>query len=162
MSISILHQTFASLYKRKGKDVIKAKDLELLASMELRWFEPAEARKLVAYALSFGVIEDTGDGLKTIFVLDSVEIPLGFRPPENLLSSLAHDEESLFMQLVNQISISTNLDPEKVIAEINTNQAESNDYLTLEVLAILYGKSKGVDLDKYIPRAKSKLLSSTP
>ena len=81
MTIDIFQQAIASLYKRKSKNILPARELELLASMELRWFEPAEARKLIELAKNMGVLEDTGDGLKPTFDTNSIDIPLGFKPP---------------------------------------------------------------------------------
>ncbi len=161
MSITILKQTIASLYKRKGKNIMLAKDLELLVSMELRWFEPKDARKLIDRSISLGLLEESTNGLKPTFDFSSIKIPLGFTPQKDLISSLNQDEDSLFIRMVNQITLATNIDAEKVIADINANQVKNNDLLTLEVLAILYGNANGVNMDKFIPMVKSKLLSGT-
>lgn len=162
MSILILQQTLASLFKRSSKNIVPAKHLELLASMELRWFEPAEARKLIEGALSMGLLEELEVGLKPTFNYTSVIIPLGFKPPKNLLDELSQEKDSLFIQLVNHISIALGIEPQKIIAEINNKQAKVKEYLTLEVLAILYGQSHGINMDKFIPEVKSKILSSSP
>jgi hypothetical protein len=161
LSITILQQVITSLYKRKGKEIIPANDLELLASMELRWFDPGDARKVIEGAVSMGLLKETEDGLRTTFDKDTVEIPIGFKPPKNLLESLTEDSQSLFMQLVNQISISTSLAPEQIIADLNEKQNETKNFLTLEILALLYGIDRGVELDNYIPAIKSKLLSGS-
>ena len=160
MSIVVLQQTIASLFKRKGKAVVPAKELELLASMELRWFEPTEMRKLINLATDLGLLEETGDGLKTMFDHNSTEIPIGFKPPKDLLTALDHDLESLFMQIVNHICLVSGLEQKKVIGEINKKQAELEEYVTLEVLAILYAKQKNIDVDKYIPMVKDQLISN--
>ena len=159
MSITALQQVIASLYKRKSKAVISARDLELLASMELRWFEPADARKLIARAIQLGLLEETTGGLKATFDIGSLEIPLGFKPSTELLSGLEENNESLFMQMVNQISMATGLSPEKVTAEINERQKKTEDYITLEVLALLYGKTKGVEMDRFVPIIKKQLVA---
>jgi hypothetical protein len=138
-----------------------AKDLELLASMELRWFEPNDARKLIDSSISLGLLEESSNGLKPTFDISSINIPIGFTPPKDLISTLEHDEESLFIKIVNQITLATSIDAEKVIADINANQVKNNDLLTLEVLAILYGEANGVDMEKFIPMVKSRLLSSS-
>lgn len=161
MTIDILQQAIASLYKRKNKDVLKEKELELLASMELRWFEPAEARKIVNLALKLGLLSQTSTGLKPSFNHKSIEIPLGFKPPKDLLTNLEQENESLFMQIVNQICLSTGLEQQQVIAEINSRQEKLQGFVTLEVIAILYGKEKAVDVDRFIPDVENKLLART-
>ncbi len=161
MSILLFQQTLASLFKRKSKDVLQAKELELLASMELRWFEPADARKLVEIALSLGLLEETEAGLIPKFEFETLEIPIGFQPPKDLLSELEHEHESLFMRMVNRISLATGMESTQIISEINQKQAEKQEYLTLDVLAILYGKAKDVDMDKYMPEVENKILSGS-
>ena len=159
MSINIFQQVIASLYKRKNKTVLSAKDLELLVSMELRWFDPSEARKMIKIALELDLLEEIDGGLRSRFDLNAIGIPLGFKPPKDLLSTLEHSQESLFMQLVNHISINTGIEPNQIIAEINDRQSKLEEYLVLEVIAIMYGKEKDVDVDKFIPDIKTKLLS---
>ncbi len=160
MTVTDLQRTIASLFKRKSKKVIPAQELELLASMELRWFEPKDARKLVELSIKLGLIEETADGLSTKFDVDSVEIPFAFKPPKDLLVDLEHNQDSLFMQLIDHICISTALDRNEVIAEINAKQVELNNYLTLEVVAVLFAKEKSVDVEEYISKVKDDLLSS--
>ena len=161
MSVTILQQTIASLFKRKGVEEILTRDLELLPSMELRWFEPKDARKILESAVKFGLLEEHDATLKITFDYNSVTIPFAFKPPKDLLDMLSQDNESIFMQIVNHICISTGLSEKEIVAEINEKQVNSNDYLTLETLAILYGKSKDVDVDRFIPVVKSKLFSNS-
>jgi hypothetical protein len=151
----------ASLFKRKGKNEVPLRELELLASMELRWFEPNDARKVLEHAISADLLTETESGLKTTFDYNDIEIPIGFKPSKDLLTDLADDNESLLIQLVNRICITTGEKPQEIIAELNEKQQKTNEFLTLEVLAILYGKSKSVDIDKFIPVVKSKLLSGS-
>ncbi len=158
MSIKILKQTLASLYKRKGKNSLKPKDLELLASMELRWFEPNDTRKLIEIAQNLGLLVDTEHGLEPNFDIKSIEIPFGFRPINDLILNLEKDQQSLFMQVVNHICLKTGLEEGQVIAEINQKQAKLNDYLTLEAVAILYGKEKNVDVDNFITLIRDKII----
>lgn len=161
MSVTILQQTIASLFKRKGAKEIPSRDLELLASMELRWFEPKDARKIMESAIKLGLLNEHGNKLKITFDYNTINIPIAFKPPKDLYEQLNQDNQSLFMQIVNHISISTDIPEKDIIAEINEKQQRANDYLTLETLAILYGKSKDVDVDSFIPVVKSKLFSNS-
>jgi hypothetical protein len=155
-----LQQTIASLFKRKGKESIKQKELELLISMELRWFNPVEAKKIIEYSLNNGVLAANDDELKPNFDISGQEIPIGFRPPKDLMNELEQDQGSLFMQLVNQICLSTGMDETKVIADINSKQAQMEGYVTLEVIAILYAKEHEVEIERFTEQVKNKLLGS--
>jgi hypothetical protein len=160
LSVELLQQAIASLFKRKSKSEMSRRELEQLSSLELRWFEPADARKLVELAIKMGVLEETEGGLKPVFDIDSIDVPFSFKPEKKLLNSLEHDQESLFMQLVNHISIKTNLDSKEIVAEINDRQSTLGDLVTLETIAILYGEEKEIDMSIFIPMVKSKLLSN--
>jgi hypothetical protein len=159
LSINELKQTLASLYKRKGKKSLNPKDLELLASMELRWFEPNDTRRLIEIAQRLGILLETEHGLEPNFDINSIQIPVGFRPSNKLIQNLEKNQESLFMQLVNLVCLETGLEQSQVIADINKKQAKLNDYLLLEGVAVLYAKEKNVDVDNFIPLLKEKILS---
>jgi hypothetical protein len=156
----ILQQTIASLFKRKGSESINQKALELLVSMELRWFDPTEAKKIIEYSKKTGLLTENSDGLKPNFDVSSIQIPIGFRPPKDLMNELEQDQDSIFMQIVNQICLSTGMDETEVIADINSKQAQMEGYVTLEVIAILYAKQHEVDVDKFTEQVKNKLLES--
>lgn len=158
MSVIVLKQIIASLYKRKGKDILEAKEMELLISMELRWFDPNETRKLIEHAQAFGLLEEVEDGLKPNFDFNSIEIPLGFRPPKDLLPTLEQEQDSLFMQIVNHICMKTQMEPNQIIADINKKQSKFDDYILLEVLALLYAKELDVNIDEFIPNVKKVIL----
>ena len=125
---------------------MNSKDLELLASLELRWYEPKDARKLVQIAKANGLLEETENGLKPTFKLTEVEIPFGFRPPKELLIELEQDQDSLFMQIVNKICLKTGLDEQQVIGEINKKQLKLFEYVSLDTVAILYAGEHVVDV----------------
>ena len=84
---------------------------------------------------------------------------MGFRPPKDLLSNLEQEQESLFMQIVNHISLKTQMEPNQIIAEINKKQKKCEEYILLEVLALLYAKELDVNIDEYIPNVKKSILS---
>jgi hypothetical protein len=153
----ILQQTIASLFKRKGRESINQKELELLVSMELRWFKPGEAKRIIEQSKMAGLLIQDGDDLKPNFDITNIEIPIGFRPPKDLLIDLEEDQDSIFMQIVNQICLNTGMDETKVIAEINSKQAQMENYVTLEVIAILFAKKHDVDVNRFIDQVENKL-----
>ena len=158
LSLTAMKQTIASLYNRRSKSVLQAKELELLVSMELRWFDPTDARKFIELSKKMGLLVKNDVGLKPTFDIESMEIPIGFRPSKQILKDLDQDIESLFMQLVNHICLKTGLVENEVIAEINKRQANMQNYVTLEVLAILFAKEKDIDVDSFMQPTMDKIL----
>ena len=160
MSLEVLKQTIASLYKRKGKEVFGAKELEMLASMELRWFEPQDARMLVEAAINMNLLEEIKGGLKINFDYKTIDIPFGFKPPKDLMKEVSHDQDSLFMRIVNQVCLLTDMRQNQVIAEINAKHTKFEDFLLLDVIAILYASDHGVDISEYVKEIKEIIINN--
>jgi hypothetical protein len=129
--------------------------------MELRWFEPIDARKFIELSKNMGLLVEADSGLSTGFDLSSIEVPIGFRPSKDILIDLEQDNKTIFMQLVNKICINTGLKEEEIIAEINKRQVEMHDYVSIEVIAILFAKEKNVDVEDFFKPTIDKILKSS-
>jgi hypothetical protein len=160
VSATLLKQTLISLFNRKGKDAIPKNEIELLLSLELRWFEPNEARKLIDFSLEMGLLKEEESKMVLTFDINSVKIPFGFKPPKELPSMLEQEHESLFMKMVNHICLNTNLELSQVIAEINAKQEKLHDYLLPEAVAVLYASELDIDVEMYLPLVKNRILES--
>jgi hypothetical protein len=160
LSATLLKQILVSLFKRKSKEAISKKEIELLLSLELRWFDPNDARKLVELSVDMGLLEEVDDEMILAFEIDSVKIPFGFKPPKDLLTKLEQENESLFMKMVNHICLNTSMETNQVIAEINAKQEKMHDYLLPEAIAVIYASELGLDVEKFIPMVKKRVLEN--
>jgi hypothetical protein len=162
------------LVERSGKNEPTEQQLELVASMELRWFSPKNAKKLLKYADKLSLFQHLDEGKLILnFDPEDVQIPVGFKPHEDLLDrledkleeliqerqgelevqskpedkiSVKKDEkqEDLFMKIITRITEKKNIDKTEVISKINKKQR--NVDLEIEVLALLIAQEYGVDI----------------
>lgn len=79
----------AHLFQRTGRSTMSESEMSNAASLDLDWFPPKEARGVVAGLVRAGFLTRTPDGeLQPAFDARSTRVPLDFRPPKGLLSSL--------------------------------------------------------------------------
>jgi hypothetical protein len=173
------------LFERSGKNEPTEQQLELVASMELRWFTPKNAKKILDYANKLRLFESSGDGKLVLnFDPDDIQIPVGFKPHEDLLDRLEEkleelvqerqgelevqsgagkkDEdkceqarEDLFMKIISRITEEKNVDKTEVISRINKKQRKVD--LEIEVLALLVAQEYGVDVKDILDEVESEL-----
>jgi hypothetical protein len=82
--VNDLVRALAFAYRRRGADVMERSRLLHMLTFDLRWFSPDPAKRLVARALAGGLLEQAGDELRPTFDVAAVDIPVNFRPREDL------------------------------------------------------------------------------
>lgn len=155
MPMNILKNSMALLYKKKGKDVVPRKDLELMIAMDLRWFTPKEAEALLDLALKSGILRKKKEGLEITFDLREFDIPIGFKPSPEVLETAAH--QSCFVAIVDAIEKDTQKNRADIVAEINDKQDTLN--VAIEVAALLVGASYEVDMSAFFDVVEKELIS---
>ncbi len=65
--MSELQKSIAVLYKSKGREELTEKEFVFSASMDLRWFSPKEAQKLMEAGLTGGFLERRNGSLVPTF-----------------------------------------------------------------------------------------------
>lgn len=79
----------AHLFQRSGQSALSESEMANALSLDLGWFAPKEARKLVAGLVRAGVLQHTEDGdLEPVFDVRAHRVPLGFRPGPKLVAAL--------------------------------------------------------------------------
>ena len=171
MTLAETKRVIKFLFERSGETQPTEHQLELVASMELRWFTPKQAKKLFDHARELNLFESDDDGKLVLkFDPEDIQIPVGFKPREDLLERLdtkrdelieeRQDElavqtdkrktkpdsggEDLFMQIINRITEKKGLEKTEVISKINKKQREID--LEIEVLALLVAQELQVDV----------------
>jgi hypothetical protein len=142
--LNALEQTIAYVFRRKGKLEMNVKDFIYSLSIDLHWFSPEEAKKLLTICIASNLIIKDNDTLKPNFLLENISIPLEFKPSKDILEY----KKDLFLELVKEIEVATKTDKKAVIAEINKLQTELN--IEIEVAALLLAKKHNVDISNYM------------
>jgi hypothetical protein len=132
-------------FKRKGKDVMKDTEFILALSLDLKWFNPEQAKIILSDAQKSGLLKREGELLRPSFDISRIEIPSGFKPePVSLV------KKSIFDRIIDRIIVGTGIEKRKVIAMINKKQEELSKQVEIEVSAILVAVENGVMVDDLI------------
>ena len=149
-----LQRAIAVLFKRKGRAELTEKEFVLSASMDLRWFPPRDAQKLLQLGLETGLLEAAEGVIRPAFALEPVEIPREFSPAADVLDVPTPVAEDLFLSLVDAIVAHAKSDRKTVIASVNALQERMD--LEVEVAALVAARKAGVDVTPWLPKVRAR------
>lgn len=155
--MSDLVRTVASVFRRKGAPEITASEFKHALSLDLRWFAPADARKLLAHAVNTGLVEENGERIAARFDVARVDVPVAFRPslgvldesppapppraPPALSASASVADEAL-----DAAARASGLDRAAMDKEAADERDRRGGLFTLEVAALVIARRRGVDV----------------
>lgn len=141
----MLRNVIAAAFKSKGKREVTRSELNYVLSFDLNWFTHEKSKQVVDTALKKGLLIEEDDKLKPSFDVNSIEIPLDFKPElKRLLSSSTLDD------IIWEVSQTSGKEVSEITAMINKKQEELGNVLNMEVVALLIAKSFDIDANKYI------------
>lgn len=135
-----LRKAVALLFKRKGKDALTEKEFVFSASMDMRWFSPKDAQRLLDLSREAGLVSLEGGDLVPTFDVREVKAPMDFTPSTGLLEAEVDD---LFQKLVGAICGAAGLPKKEVVSTINGLQGRMGVYG--EVAALIAALHYDVD-----------------
>ena len=150
-----LRYAVALLFKRKGRDELTEREFVLSASMDLRWFPPRDAQRLLQLGLETKLLESHGGNIRPSFPIDAVEVPRDFVPTPKTLEVATPVAEDVFVRLVDAIVARTSSDRRAVIATVNGIQEKMD--VDVEVAALVAARQAGVDVAPLLGPVKSHL-----
>ena len=150
--MSDLTYTVSMPFKRKGKDALKDTEFVLALSIDLKWFNPEQAKIVLSDAEKSGLLKREGELVRPAFDLSRIEIPSGFKPEPVSIS-----KKSIFDRIIDRIITGTGIEKRKVIAMINKKQEELSKQVVIEVSAILVAIENGVMVDDLIDEEYASL-----
>lgn len=183
MTLAETKRVIKFLFELSGKTEPTEHQLELVASMELRWFTPKQAKKLLDYAGKLNLFQSDDKGKLVLnFDPEDIQIPTGFKPHEDLIDKLelkldelieerngelalqtqsektgpeSEDEahEDLFMRIIAKITGEKGLEKTDVISKINKKQRKID--LEIEVLALLVAQELQVHVKDIIDEVET-------
>lgn len=143
--MSDLTYTVSMPFKRKGKDALKDTEFVLALSIDLKWFNPEQAKLVLSDAEKSGLLKREGELVRPSFDLSRIEIPSGFKP-----EPVSIPKKSIFDRTIERIITGTGIEKRKVVAMINKKQEELSKQVVIEVSAILVAIENGVMVDDLI------------
>jgi hypothetical protein len=148
-----LREALVYLFQRKGKDILSEKELILSVSIDLGWFTPDEAKRLVDICLELKLLSEVDTGLTPNFDYKSYLIPIDFTPSKNILQMEA--QEPLLFSILRHIDSKTGLGRSNIMSEINKKQDALD--VEIEVAAILVAKKYEIDISGFLREAESEI-----
>lgn len=143
--MSDLTYTVSMPFKRKGKDAMKDTEFILALSLDLKWFNPEQAKIILSEATKLGLLKREGELVRPSFDISRIEIPSSFKP-----EPFSIPKKSIFDTIIDRIIVGTGIEKRKVIAMINKKQEELLKQVEIEVSAILVAVENGVMVDDLI------------
>lgn len=141
--MSDLTYTVSMPFKRKGKDALKDMEFILALSLDLKWFNPEQAKIILSDAQNSGLLIREGELVHPSFDISKIEIPSGWKP-------VIVENKTIFDRIIDRIIHGTGIEKRKVIAMINKKQEEFAKQVSIEVSAILIAVENGVMVDDLI------------
>lgn len=155
--MSELQKSIAVLYKSKGREELTEKEFVFSASMDLRWFSPKDAQKLMDAGLSGGFLERRNGSLVPTFDYMGVTVPVDYKPPKAALEEGAKKNTDLFTEIVEAIVKAKSVPKREVVSRVNREQEMLG--IDIEPAALLVASSYGMRLESgYLERAESAVL----
>lgn len=139
--MSELRTAVAFVFQRAGRGTLTEQEIRHHVSMDLRWFEPREAKRFVEQAVERDLVEATDDGLAPTFDVRGVEVPLGFEP------TLRDREVTPMDRLLDRLETATSRSRQDLVAEINAEQERFDGLVEPVVAGCLVAREAGVDVD---------------
>ena len=143
--MSDLTYTVSMPFKRKGKDALKDMEFILALSLDLKWFNPEQAKIILNDAQKSGLLIREGEFVHPSFDISKIEIPSGWKP-----ESVIVENKTIFDRIIDRIIHGTGIEKRKVIAMINKKQEEFSKQVSIEVSAILVAVENGIMVDDLI------------
>ena len=151
--MSELLHTVSMPFLRKGKESLKDNEFVLALAIDLNWFTPESAKKVLIQAEKEGLIKRHGDQVNPAFDLSSVKIPPGFRPEHSVF-----EEKTIFDRIIERIIQGTGMEKRKVISLVNKKQEELYKLVEIEISAILVALEHGISVDDLIEEEYAALI----
>lgn len=150
-----LRNAIALLFRRKGSDEMSEREFVLSASMDLRWFPPRDAQRMLQLAVDQDLLRSAGGILRPAFNLDAVDVPRDFVPTAKILDVAAPASEQAFVAIVDALASATRSDRRTVIASINAIQEKMD--VDVEVAALVAAYRAGLDVGRFLPSVAARL-----
>lgn len=129
------------LFNRSGKKQMSFSEIYLSLSMDLNWFTPDDAKKILNYAIKNKFLNKKGNLIEPNIDLNKIIIPIGFSPSKKIQfneeDKYLINHEDLLKEIINRIAEKTNLTYEDINKKIEISSKEKNLYNEVAALLLL-------------------------
>ena len=157
MGMSDLQRSIALLFRRKGKELLTEKEFVFSASMDLRWFSPKEAQRLLDVGISGGYLQKKNGNIVPTFDTSLIEVPLDYKPGKDIFEHIPNKSRDFFSEIVDKIVKTKSVPKREVVSRVNKKQELLG--IDVEPAALLVASDYGLSMDSgIIERAEAEIL----
>ena len=157
MGMSDLQKSIAVLFRRKGKELLTEKEFVFSASMDLRWFSPKEAQRLLDVGITGGFLQKKNGNIVPTFDTSLIEVPLDYKPGKDFFEHVPNKSRDFFSEIVDKIVRTKSVPKREVVSRVNKKQELLG--IDVEPAALLVASDYGLSMDSgIIERAESEIL----
>ena len=137
------------------RDRLRRPEFIYFLAIDRRWMSRDQAGALITIALRAGLLHEEGGVLVPSFNPAEVDIPLGFRPSDDIFQQGENYCETLMIHIAEARGISQ----QEVAAEINSIINDRFDGRLLpEAGAVILARKYGVPFEDFIEKLRESLL----
>lgn len=144
-----LRSAVAAPFQGRGETQLAESEFVVALSLDRNWFSPEQATRLADVAVGEGLLRRRENTLVPTFDIESVTIPEGFVPGEELLQ-----QRSVFEQVLDAL-VASGVEKREAVAQINQLQQALG--VTIEAAAVLYARRRDVEVNEATERALAEL-----
>jgi len=157
MGMSDLQRSIVLLFRRKGKEFLTEKEFVFSASMDLRWFSPKEAQRLLDLGITGGYLQRKNGNIVPTFDTSLIEVPLDYKPGKDIFEHVPRKHQDFFSEIVDKIVKTKSVPKREVVSRVNKKQELLG--IDVEPAALLVASDYGLSMDTgIIERAESEIL----
>ncbi|MDD1707559.1 MAG: DUF2240 family protein [Methanoregulaceae archaeon] len=146
--------TIAAPFRHTRKEQLKKNEIVYYLAFERGWMNIEQANLLLARAKEEGLIAYEADMIRPLFDVQSIEIPLGFKPSASVFRKSDPQEE-----LMQRIAGQRNMPLTLVVAEMNAIISKEFDgHIRPEGAIIILAKRHGVECSDLLPALRENVL----
>ncbi len=162
-----LEMCAAAFFRTIGKDVATADEFVMGVSLGQKWMAPTDAKNLLRTMTAKGVLSSRDGFIRPSFDISSVDVPLAYRPPKDILSANVPEEpkkapaetggEDMFPKLMD-VAVGAGMQRREFIQECNRIQKRLD--VDISVAALIALRDGGVPVDPYVDRVYGQVRDS--
>ena len=148
-----LERVVAHVFRKKGK-VTSISEFVFALSLDLKWFSPDQAELVLANSEKNGLVRIVGDMVEPLFDINSVEIPIDFRPDQSILEE-TFEERTVIDRVIEQLS---GVKSKKEVIRMINEEQERLGIVETDAVALLVARMYGIDVSGMIDEVYDRLV----
>ena len=148
----------AAYFRGKGKDVATKDEFVMDISLDMKWMQPSDAKLLLVKLTENGSVEQKDGYVRPAERLSSIDVPMAYRPPADLISAMHSKSQS-----PKETPVQSGKDPFQAMMDVaasngiqrrdfiqNCNKIQKKLDIEVAVAALIVLRDAGVDIGPHL------------